>query len=188
MKIHLTGASGVGVTTLGEFLSKRLGYPYFDTDKYYWEPSNPPFTVRRNPCDRDSSIAEDLSEHQRWILGGSIINWGEKWLTEFNLVVFLWIPSSVRIERLKKRELERYGEVIFSDSERNQQYNDFIGWASGYDTNTARGRTLSAHQEWLRKLSCPIVMLEGDLSVEHRADKITDKMKNLAVTTRHYSD
>ncbi len=177
MKIHLLGASGTGVTTLGEYVSKTLGYPYFDSDRYYWELSDPPFTIRRNPEERDHLIRVDLSGHTDWIFGGSVINWGEKWPAEFDLVVFLWLPSAIRIERLRKREAERYGAVIFSDPVRNQQYREFIQWASGYDTNTARGRTIAAHQQWLEKLSCPVLRLEGDLSVAQRTERIIEKIK-----------
>jgi hypothetical protein len=117
-----------------------------------------------------------------WILGGSIFNWGQQWLTAFDLVAFLWTPAAIRIERLQKREAERYEEVIFADPGRNQQYKEFIEWASGYDNNTARGRTLTAHQGWLNKLSCPVIRLEGDLSIEQRAAKIMDYMKTLTNT------
>jgi adenylate kinase family enzyme len=179
MKIHLLGASGAGVTTLGECLAETLGYPYFDSDRYYWELSEPPFTIRRNPEERDRLIRGDLSGQTDWILGGSVLNWGERWLSAFDLVVFLRIPSAIRIERLKKREAERYGAVIFSDPARSQQYRKFIEWASGYDTNTARGRTIAAHQQWLAKLSCPVLRLEGDLSAEQRTERVFEKVRNI---------
>ncbi|MGI4743037.1 MAG: hypothetical protein ACRYG7_48415 [Janthinobacterium lividum] len=47
MKLHILGASGVGVTPLGRAFSAALRIPYLDTDTYFWMPSDPPFTVRR---------------------------------------------------------------------------------------------------------------------------------------------
>jgi adenylate kinase family enzyme len=182
MKIHLLGASGSGVTTLGECLSDTLGYPYFDSDRYYWELSDPPFTIRRNSEERDRLVREDLSGQTDWILGGSVLNWGERWLSAFDLVVFLWIPSAIRIDRLKEREAERYGAVIFYDPARSQQYREFIEWASGYDTNTARERTIAAHLQWLAKLSCPVLQLEGDLSVEQWTERVIEKVRNITTT------
>jgi adenylate kinase family enzyme len=35
MEIHLFGASGARVITLGEALSQQFGVPYFDTDIYF---------------------------------------------------------------------------------------------------------------------------------------------------------
>jgi adenylate kinase family enzyme len=172
MKINIVGASGSGVTTLGERLSQELAIPYFDSDYYYWEPSDPPFTIRRESAKRNTMLKGDLDQHKAWLLGGSFLSWGNEWLTAFDLVVFLWIPPAIRIERLKKRELQRYGEVIYTDSERNVLFNEFIDWASGYDSGAARGRTLQAHEDWLKKLNCSVLEIRGDESVESRVTLI----------------
>ncbi|MEJ7664585.1 MAG: hypothetical protein WKG07_36235 [Hymenobacter sp.] len=47
MKLYVFGASGAGVSTLGAALAAILGATYFDGDAYFWEVSDPPFTVRR---------------------------------------------------------------------------------------------------------------------------------------------
>lgn len=177
MKIHIFGASGSGVTTLGNKLSEPLNFPYFDSDDYYWEASDPPFTIRRNPKLRNEQLTKALAQHNDWILGGSVINWGNYWLQAFDIAVFLWIPPDVRIGRLKQRELERYGETIFLNPQRNTRYNEFIAWASGYDDNTARGRTLAAHQTWMQQLTCPLIELRGDGSVMKRTKIILEKIK-----------
>lgn len=38
MKIHIFGASGSGVTTLGNALANQLNIPYFDSDHYFGKP------------------------------------------------------------------------------------------------------------------------------------------------------
>lgn len=40
-RIHLTGASGAGVTTLGAALATRLGGVHLDTDDFYWLTTTP---------------------------------------------------------------------------------------------------------------------------------------------------
>jgi len=72
MKIHMMGASFAGSTTLGKASSVWLGFPYFDTDDYFWEPSGPLFTIRRNPDERSKMIQQDLAKHSNLILGGSL--------------------------------------------------------------------------------------------------------------------
>jgi adenylate kinase family enzyme len=42
-RVHILGASGSGTTTLAQALAARLGCPHYDTDHYYWLPSDPPF-------------------------------------------------------------------------------------------------------------------------------------------------
>ena len=179
MKAHVFGASGSGVTTLGEYLSEQLNYPYFDSDDYYWEASTPPFTRRRNPDERNVRLANALAPHPDWILGGSIVGWG--WLPVFDLAVFLWLPPDVRMDRLEKREYERYGTEIRSDPKRRRQHEEFIEWAAGYDhsTSTSKGRTLTAHENWMGNLPCPVLEIRGDWSVGHRAELVLERMKGI---------
>jgi adenylate kinase family enzyme len=184
MKIHIFGASGSGVTTLGLALADELGYTYFDTDQYFWEQSGQPFTVKVKPEIRNTKLLEDLSNSENWILGGSIVQWELPQL--YNLAVFLYLPPEVRIERLKQREYQRYGDVIFTDPERNKKYNDFIDWASGYDDNTTKGsdgrpmgRTLLVHQNWISNLTCTFLEIAGDTTVAQRIQKIVTVLKTL---------
>jgi len=181
MKIHIFGASGSGVTTLGKALAEELRYSYFDCDNYFWEKSDPPFTMRRDPEKRNALLLHDLSQVENWILGGSMVSWGDDWHKLFDLVVFLLIPADIRLERLKKREYERYGDIIYTDAVRNKQYQDFMVWASGYDNNTAQsqsgkslGRTLQVHRDWIAQLKCRFMEITGDTSVEERINMILD--------------
>lgn len=177
MKLHVFGAAGSGVTTLGEALSKKLGIPYFDSDDYFWLKTHPPFTQRRAPIERNELLLKDLQQSKGWILGGSIINWGEDLFLNFDLVVFLYLPKEIRMERVRKREWERYGEVIFENPERQEQYQKFIAWAADYDEASGiAGRTLKAHQLWLEKITFPILEIIGDLSVEERERRVMDKL------------
>src|SRR5438128_874343 len=43
-RLHILGASGSGTTTLGRALAEGLQCPHFDTDDYFWLPTDPPFT------------------------------------------------------------------------------------------------------------------------------------------------
>jgi len=170
MKIHLFGAAGSGVTTLGTHLAGQLGVPYYDSDSFFWETSAIPFTVRREPALRNQLMLESLATSDKWIMGGSVFQWGLD-LT-FDLAVFLWIPPDIRLQRIRAREYQRYGNSIYTH--RKSQYEEFIDWCAGYDDNTAHGRTLQAHENWMRTLSYPLLQLRGDLSVEQRAAKIRE--------------
>ncbi|MDN3547058.1 AAA family ATPase [Mucilaginibacter aquaedulcis] len=177
MKILIMGASCAGSTTLGAALAKQLGYVVFDSDEYFWEKSVVPFTVKRNPELRNNMMISDTAKHDNWILSGSMVSWGEVWLHTFDLVVFLCIPHDIRMQRLHTRELERYGDLIFTDPVRAKNYQDFVQWASGYDDNTTNGRTLQIHEAWLSKVSCPILEIWGDTTVEERVDLVLKRIE-----------
>lgn len=170
MKLLIMGASGAGSTTLGKALSERLHIPYFDTDQYFWLPSEPPFTVRRLPEERNALLQADLDAAGHGIVGGSLINWSKYWASAFDYIVFLYLPNHIRMERLQQREFERYGTVILNDPERKKQHAAFLEWANGYDDNTAHGRTLAAQEKWLQQVSCPVIEIRGNYAL---SEKIT---------------
>jgi adenylate kinase family enzyme len=180
MKIHITSASGAGSTTLGLALSETLNYPYFDSDRYYWENSVIPFTQRRDPPLRNAMLKHDLDQHEHCILGGSVMKWDDIYLSYFNLVVFLFVPKKIRMQRIKNREFERYGDIIYTDPERSAMHNDFIAWAEGYDDNTTSSRSLQSHNNWLKQLSCPVLEIIGDTTVEERLNLVIRKIEEIA--------
>lgn len=177
MKLHILGASCSGTTTLGEALTNHLNIPYFDSDTYFWKKTSPPFTTRRDPALRNQTLMDDIGKHDSWIIGGSLLKWDL--VLDFDLIVFLYIPHEIRMERLKKRELERYGDIILTDPIRNKQYLDFMEWARGYDDNTTNGRTLAAHESWLAEQTCPVLEIRGDYSVEERVGMVLERLKSI---------
>ena len=70
-RIHITGASGSGTTTLGAAIAGRWGHRHLDTDDFYWEPTWPPFRQSRAEHDRQQLLAAALDESPRWVLSGS---------------------------------------------------------------------------------------------------------------------
>jgi len=177
MKIHIMGASCAGSTTLGNALSVQTGFPYFDTDFYFWELSEQPFTIKRDRDARIQMLHEAVALHPNHIVGGSLVSWGDEWLSAFDLVVFLYVPPQIRIQRLKDREFERYGDVIYTDPERIAAYQKFLEWAQAYDANAISGRTLHIHEAWLSKVTCPVLEIRGNTTVAQRIDLIMNKMQ-----------
>ncbi len=166
--IHVFGASGSGTSTIGAAVAERLGYSYFDGDFYFWEQSGKPFTLQRDPDKRIQMMQNDLEESRNWVLGGSISGWAEEIYPLVDLAVFVYLPKDIRIERLQKREVERYGERIKEGGDRYQDSLDFIAWASTYD-EASSGRSLLIHEEVIKTLKCPvirIVNLDLDESIE----------------------
>ena len=183
MKLHIFGASGAGATTLGQALGEQLSVPYFDTDTYFWRPTEPPFTQRRPVAERDAQLTHDLARHSSWLLGGSLVGWGEHWLAAFDLAVFLWLPPTLRLARLQQREHERYGEAIRADPARAEQSQAFLAWAAGYDDSSSGGsRTLANHSSWLSCFTCPVLELRGDLPVTERVGRVQAELHRLGLS------
>lgn len=55
----------------------------------------------------------------------------------------------------------------------------FIQWATVYDTGDMKVRSRALHEYWLERLKCPVLRLEGDLTVEERGNAVIDKIAQL---------
>ena len=165
-KIHITGASGSGTTSLGRALAARLGVPFFDSDDFFWKPTSPPYQEKRSPKERLALILNELQQNESHILSGSICRWDPPLEKSFDAVVYLSVRTEVRIARLEERE---QAEVGFVDSE-------FINWASQYDTGGMDMRSRILHEKWLESLTCPILKLDGERYLSELIDVVINAM------------
>ena len=171
MLILITGASGSGTSTRGAALAKELGIAHLDADDYYWLPTAPPFTTKRDSVERLSSVLRDVRAKQSAVLAGSIMDWGIELENAFDLIVFLYLDAAIRVERLRTREIECLGKA---DEE-------FLEWAAHYDAGILGGRSLAKHQAWLSARTCPVLELRGDLTVGERVDAVLKHVANFSV-------
>lgn len=174
-RIHIFGASGSGASTLGAHLARKIGGLHLDTDSYYWQETDPPFTQKRNPAERISMIERDVLGVTNWVLSGSISNWGDALLHRFTLAVFLYLDPAIRMARIAARERERYGSRILPGGEMRQQHLEFMEWAGSYDFAKAPIRSFDLHERWMLELSCPIIRLDSDRPVGELCDAVLQR-------------
>lgn len=168
-KIHILGAAGTRTSTLGNALAQVLPHTHLDTDNYFWITK---FTEQRPVSERREMLRNDLSRSEQWILSGAVAGWGDCFRPCFDLVIFLWIPSEVRLARLQQREVERYGNEALAGGSRYEESQAFLEWASVYDHAGMEVRSKTLHEQWMAGLSCPILRIEGDYSIEERVAKV----------------
>lgn len=166
MRILIIGASGSGTTTLGKVFSSEYKLGFIDADDYYWLPTNPPFQENRDPEKRLKMILDVMARHEDIVVSGSVMNWGAKIEDCFDLIVFLYLETKIRVNRLKDREEQLYG---FANP-------DFLKWAAEYDNGPSEGRSLARHLKWLSERDSKIIKIEGDLTVEERKKIITSAL------------
>jgi adenylate kinase family enzyme len=176
-RIHIFGASGVGTTTLGRFLSKRLDVPHLDTDDYFWAESVIPYTQKREVKERAELLESDLKRFPNWVLSGSLCGWGDFAIPLFKMVIFLWIPRELRMSRLHQREINRYGpEALLPGGWFHENHEAFMAWASTYDSAGADMRSRVLHEQWMNELPCKLIRLEEACSVEELATRVEHEL------------
>src|ERR1700712_3694307 len=108
-RIHITGAAGAGVTSLGRALADVLALPHHDTDDYFHQPTTPPYQKKREIAERLRLMREMFLDRADWVLSGSLDGWGDPVVRYFDLVVFLYTTKEIRLQRLRAREARHFG-------------------------------------------------------------------------------
>ena len=164
--IHILGAPGSGTTTLGQALAARLSIAFFDTDQFYWENWPVDFLKKREPEARENMLHEKLSLEKDWVLAGSIDGWESEIQKQFSHVIFLYLEPTARMQRLRQREIDRFGEAAIAPGGSHHEHATyFLDWAAHYDDGTREGRSLPRHETWMKNLTCPVLRLNTEASV-----------------------
>lgn len=170
-RVHITGGSGSGTTTLGAHLARRLDASHMDTDDFFWMPTDPPYSDKRAVPDRLALMEQLFLPRDKWVLSGSVMGWGDPLIPYFDLVVRLDIPADVRMARLLAREARAYGARIEAGGDMAAASADFMEWAAGYDDPAFEGRARVGHMKWCEQLPCPVLVLD---STRDLADLVVD--------------
>lgn len=172
-RIHILGASGSGTTSLASAIGGKHGHRRLDTDDFFWVPTNPPYREKRPRDQRLALLREALLGSVPWVLSGSLCGWGDPLILEFDLVVFLVVPTPVRLARLRAREIARYShQAIAAGGEFHKAHVEFLDWAGRYDTGGLEMRSRALHEAWVAALPAAVVRLEGDRSVGEQLAQI----------------
>lgn len=170
--VHIFGASGSGTSTLGKALAEMLGYKWMDTDDYFWEQTDPPYTTKRSVDERLRLMKEDIESSESCVISGSLAGWGDDLIPYFTLVVRLVVQTDVRIERIRKREAQKMGERILPGGDMYEHHLEFIEWAKKYDTGDVNMRSKAKHNAWQNSLPCKTITLDGTASSEENCSII----------------
>jgi adenylate kinase family enzyme len=176
-RLHVTGASGSGTTTLGRALASRWSVPHADADDYFWVPTSLPYTVKRAVPERLRLMEEIFVGRDAWVLSGSVMSWGEPVVGLVEAVVFLSVDNASRLSRLHDRETQRYGARIDAGGDREADYREFMEWASGYEDPGFDGRNRAQHEAWLEGLTCPVLRLDSGLGVDDLVTAVVEWQK-----------
>lgn len=172
LRIHVTGASGSGTTSLGAVLAERLDIRHLDSDNFYWMPTDPPFTTPREMVSRISMLRAHATNDRGWVLSGCALKWGLAVEPLYHLIVFLRLQSSIRMDRIYNRERQRYGARIEPGGDMAEKSRQFLQWAESYDMAGPEQRSLAAHEAWLSAQATPVLRLDSINSVAELAEAV----------------
>ena len=184
-RIHILGASGTGTTTLGKALADRLNCPHFDADRFYWLPTDPPFTMARPREERLALLLGEIERTTSWVFSGSAVSWASPLEPLYELIVFLRLDPTLRMERLRRRESAQYGARIEPGGDMAMASRQFLEWAAAYETaGLEQFRTLATHEQWLTKQLCPVQRLDAAMQLTDLLEAVLANLSEIGRSVR----
>lgn len=181
--IILFGAMGVGDTTLGKELARRLEFPHFDLDDYHWRwDTDLPYTIFRSKEERVNRLMADISNHQKFVMSGSMWSIRKAFEPLFCLAVFMTAPAEIRAERIRQRSIDRWGERVLPGGdmyEASEVYKDYLSCARSYDGDISPQACIVQHEQWVTELPCPVLRVDGTKDISENAEWVITQYLSL---------
>ncbi len=171
--IIIFGANGSGKTTLGRELANELGYKHMDIEDYYFLESKIPYSISRSKDECIELMLLDIQKCGSFVISAVAGNLGDEITSYYKLAVFLSTPKEIRMERIKQREIDKFGNRVLMGGdmyERQQKFHKF-----------AATRSLTHIDEWAKTLTCPVIRLDGTLNLSDIVKHVVKEYKALHI-------
>ena len=173
MRVIISGGPGSGCTSTAKILGKKLGVLVFDSDTFFFKPTNPPYQEQHSPEERRQLLSAALDQSEDWIISGSIAAWDLD-LPIIDFGVFMDTPKDERLRRLELRERERFGSRVDAGGDMHIENRDFMEWASAYEDRLGRGRNRCMDRDFLIQRCRNFVEIGDTQSLDETAARIRD--------------
>lgn len=151
--IIVFGANGSGKTTLGRELASILGLKHMDIEDYVFAKSDIPYTNEHSREECISLMLDDIKKYRKFVISAVTGDFGKEISQFYKLAVLISVPKEIRMERIKRREIERFGDRVLKGGdmyEQRQKFHDFV-----------TSRPLERIERWAETLTCPILRIDG---------------------------
>ena len=176
--IMIIGPSGSGKTTLGKNVAQKLGYPYFDVDEYIWKQNtDSPYTLMYTRDEKISRLSNDIAPYEHFVMAGSMSSFHYAFDEMFEMMVLLYVSPDIRIERVHKRAIERFGERVLEGGDMYEAHMRFLNDNRRYEEDGSPN--MREQKEWMENMSCEKIELDGAAELEKNADIIVNNWNGI---------
>lgn len=177
--IMIMGPSGSGKTTLGKLVAKELGFVFVDIDDYIWrKDTEKPFSKMYPKSEKISRLIGAIANCDHFVMAGSMNSFHEYFDPLFELVIYLYADTQLRIKRVHERELNTFYQRILEGGDMYEEHKKFLEDIAGYDYGVG-SCTLQQHELWLQSLTCKVLRLDGGDSLDKNTKHIIDSYESI---------
>ncbi|MBT9777436.1 AAA family ATPase [Clostridium sp. MCC353] len=160
--IAVSGANGSGKTTLGRLLAGMLGYKHMDAEDYFFKEPAVPYTDARTREEALKLLTADMKKYGQFIVTAVNCDFGDEINARYGCVIYIEAPLEIRLDRIKKRSIEKFGKRVFEGGDMYEREQKFY--------ELAASRTMEKTEAWLNGLKCPVIYIDGTKPAQENAE------------------
>lgn len=168
MGIIICGLNGAGKSTLGKVLAEKLHFYFIDIEDLYFSKTDPDY-IYASPRTREEVeklLLHEMKTHENFILASVKGDYGEDIYSFFQYAILLDVPKDTRLQRVKKRSFQKFGNRMLSGGDLYEQEEKFF--------HLVEARSEKIVEEWVRSLKCPVIRIDGTKSIEENVNLIIE--------------
>lgn len=169
--ILLCGLNGAGKSTLGRALAQELRYHFIDNEDLYFPKKDPAYLYAspRTRQEVEVLLLQEIRKHPEFIFASVRGDYGKEVTSLFRYAILLTVPREIRLQRIRRRSLEKFGDRMLPGGDLYEQEERFFALAASRAENTV--------EEWLPALSCPVIRLDGTRPVPENVKRLLEQLR-----------
>ena len=168
MGIIICGLNGSGKSTLGKILAEKLHFHFIDIENLYFPKTNSNY-IYASPRTRED-VAErllcEIRTHENFILASVKGDYGEDISSFFQYAVLLDVPKDIRLQRVKERSFQKFGNRMLPGGDLFEQEEKFFRFVESRNESTV--------DEWIKSLKCPVIRIDGTKPTDENVNFIVE--------------
>ena len=170
--IIVCGLNGAGKSTLGKALAEKLHFYFIDNEDLYFPKTdiNYIYSFPRTHEEVGKLLFEEIKAHENFVFASVKGDYGETIYPCFQYIVLIDAPKDIRIQRVKNRSFQKFGNRMLLGGDLYKQEERFF--------NLVKSRPENFVEEWAQSLNCPIIRVDGTKPIEENIDFIINQMGN----------
>ena len=169
--IIIFGANGSGKTTLGRELARILGFKRMDVEDYYFRESEIPYSDARSKDEVVNLMLADIEKYRSFVISTVVGDLGNIIPQYYKLAVHIVAPHELRMEHIKQRVYDKFGERVLEGGDMYEQEQKFFDFVAS--------RPLTNIDQWAETLACPIIHIDGTVDWKVSATNIAESWRKI---------
>ena len=120
-----------------------------------------------NPRSKDEVIhllEEKIETDDKFVFAAVKGDYGDKLLKKLDYAILVEAPKETRLERVKRRSAQKFGDRILADGDLSDAENSWLA--------KVNSRPEDFVTSWLEGIECPVIRIDGMAPVEENVEYI----------------